>query len=53
MYMLMILNAKERTEKQWAELLRAVDERLVLEKVWREPDAGLQGGTVLEARLRA
>ncbi|KAI9767101.1 MAG: hypothetical protein M1840_005890 [Geoglossum simile] len=52
MYMLMILNAKERTEKQWAELLRAVDERLVLERIWTEPDAGRQGGTVLEARLK-
>jgi sterigmatocystin 8-O-methyltransferase len=50
-YMLMILNAKERTEKQWAGLLRAVDPRLVLEKIWREPNAGLQGGAVLEARL--
>jgi len=51
MYMLMILNAKERTEKQWAELFRAVDPRLVLEKIWREPNAGAQGGAVLEVRL--
>jgi len=51
-YMMMILNAKERTQPQWEELFKMANERLVLERVWREPDGGPQGGTVLELRLR-
>ncbi|KAF4635649.1 hypothetical protein G7Y89_g2449 [Cudoniella acicularis] len=51
-YMMMILNAKERTEPQWRELFALVSERLVLEKIWREPGGGPQGGSVLELRLR-
>ncbi|KAF2195912.1 putative O-methyltransferase [Zopfia rhizophila CBS 207.26] len=51
-YMMMILNAKERTEPQWRELFGKASERLVVEKIWREPGTGLQGGTVLELRLR-
>jgi len=50
--MMMILNAKERTESQWRDLFALVSERLVLEKIWREPGGGLQGGSVLELRLR-
>jgi sterigmatocystin 8-O-methyltransferase len=49
---MMILNAKERTGSQWRELFGAISERLVLEKIWREPGGGPQGGTVLELRLR-
>ena len=51
-YMMMILNAKERTESQWYELFRIVDERLVVEKIWREPGGGPQGGSVIELRLK-
>ncbi|KAH8585512.1 putative O-methyltransferase [Bisporella sp. PMI_857] len=51
-YMMMILNAKERSESQWSEVFEAVNERLMLEKIWREPGGGPQGGCVLELRLR-
>ena len=51
-YMMMILNAKERTQSQWEELFKTANERLVLKKGWREPGGGPQGGTVLELRLR-
>jgi sterigmatocystin 8-O-methyltransferase len=50
--MMMILNAKERTERQWRELFREVDNRLVVEKIWREPGGGPQGGSVIELKLR-
>ncbi|RPA91906.1 S-adenosyl-L-methionine-dependent methyltransferase [Choiromyces venosus 120613-1] len=46
--MLVMCNSKERTEAQWAALLKSTDERLVVEKVWR----GKRGGTgIVEARL--
>jgi hypothetical protein len=51
-YMMMILNAKERTESQWRELFSMASERLVLEKIWREPGGGPQGACVLELKLR-
>lgn len=34
MNMLSNLNGKERTEKQWRELFKATDKRLVIEKIW-------------------
>lgn len=52
MYMLGNLNGKERTEKQWRELFKAADERLVVEKIWLERNGGLQGGRVIELRLQ-
>ena len=52
MYMLGNLNGKERTEKQWRELFKATDERLVVEKIWMERNGGLQGGRVIELRLQ-
>jgi sterigmatocystin 8-O-methyltransferase len=52
MYMMMVSNGKERSEKDWLDLFKMTDERLVLEKVWKEPGSGPQGGTVLELRLR-
>ncbi|PWW72967.1 S-adenosyl-L-methionine-dependent methyltransferase [Tuber magnatum] len=33
--MLVMCNAKERTEAQWAELIKGADERLVVERLWR------------------
>ena len=52
MYMLGNLNGKERTEKQWRELFKATDERLVIEKIWEEKNGGHQGGRVIELRLK-
>ncbi|CUS10026.1 unnamed protein product [Tuber aestivum] len=46
--MLIMLNAKERTEAQWAALLKGADERLVIEKLWR---AKGNGNAIIEARL--
>ena len=51
-YMMMAFNGKERTERQWNELFKMVDERLVLEKVWRVEGSGPEAGAVLELRLR-
>lgn len=51
-YMMMAFNGKERTERQWLELLRMVNERLVVEKIWRVPGSGPETGTVLEVRLK-
>jgi len=48
LHMLVLFNSKERTEAQWAALLKSADERLVVEKVWR-PKGG--GPGVVEARL--
>ena len=53
MYMLGNLNGKERTEKQWRELFKATDERLVIEKIWEEKNGGHQGGRVIELRLKS
>jgi sterigmatocystin 8-O-methyltransferase len=50
--MMMILNAKERTESQWRELISLVNEKLVVEKIWKEKGGGAQAGAVLELRLR-
>jgi len=33
--MFIMFNSKERTEAQWAALLKSTDERLFVEKVWR------------------
>lgn len=49
-HMAMVLNAKERTRKQWEALCRETDERLVIERIWEE--GGPSGGRVLELRLR-
>jgi len=48
LHMLVLFNSKERTEAQWAALLKSVDERLVVEKVWggRCCDTG-----IIQARL--
>jgi hypothetical protein len=50
--MLAILNAKERTEEQWRELVRAADERLVVEKSWQEGSAAGMRNAIIEVRLR-
>ena len=52
LYMLLVSNGKERSEKDWLDLFKLTDERLVLTKVWKEPGSGPQSGTVLELRLR-
>jgi len=46
--MLVMCNGKERTEAQWAALLKSADERLVIEKVWR---AKRNDSGIVEARL--
>lgn len=46
--MLIMFNSKERTEAQWAALLKSPKERLVVEKVWRA-NSGSAG--IVEARL--
>lgn len=51
MYLMMVLNGKERTESQWLELFKMASPRLILEKVWKEPGTGPEGGTILELRL--
>lgn len=51
-YMAMAFNGKERTERQWKELFGMVDERLVLEKIWRVEGSGPEAGAVLELRLK-
>jgi len=47
-HMITLFNSKERTEAQWAALLKSADERLVIEKVWR-----LKAGerSIMEVRL--
>lgn len=50
-YMAMSVNGKERTERQWKALIKSVDERLVLEKIWRVEGSGPEAGTLLELRL--
>lgn len=50
-YMAMSVNGKERTERQWKELIQTVDERLMLENIWRVEGSGPEAGTVLELRL--
>ena len=46
--MTILFNGKERTEAQWAALLKSTDERLVVEKVWRAK----RGSTgIIEVRL--
>ena len=35
LHMLAMFNGKERTEAQWAALLKSADKRLVVERVWR------------------
>ena len=47
LHMLVMYNGKERTEAQWAALLKSADERLVVEKVWRTKD----NTGIIEARL--
>ncbi|KAB8542087.1 hypothetical protein FH972_025550 [Carpinus fangiana] len=51
-HMLTILNAKERTHRQWQKLVTEVDSRLYIERIWEQSDAGLQGGRVIELRLK-
>ena len=46
--MLVMCNGKERTEAQWAALLKSANERLVIEKVWR---AKRNDSGIVEARL--
>ena len=53
MYMLANLNGKERTEKQWRELFKATDERLVVKNIWEEKNGGHQGGRVIELCLKS
>ncbi|KAG0633250.1 O-methyltransferase-domain-containing protein [Tuber brumale] len=48
LHMLLMFNSKERTEAQWAALLKGADERLVVERVWR---AKATGTGIIEARL--
>jgi len=47
-HMLIMFNSKERTETQWAALLKSADERLVIERVWR---AKKDNTGIIEARL--
>ncbi|CAZ86568.1 unnamed protein product [Tuber melanosporum] len=47
-HMLLLFNSKERTEAQWAALLKGVDERLVVERVWRAKGTG---NGIIEVRL--
>ena len=46
--MLVMCNGKERTEAQWAALLKSADERLVIERVWRAKKGDIG---IIEARL--
>lgn len=39
--MLIMFNSKERTEAQWAALLKSADERLAVEKVWRAKSSSI------------
>ena len=47
-HMLIMFNSKERTKTQWAALLKSVDERLVIERVWRAKN---DNTGIIEARL--
>ena len=46
--MLVMFNSKERTETQWAALLKSADERLVIEKVWKAKNSSTG---IIEVRL--
>ena len=46
--MLVMFNSKERTETQWAALLKSANERLVIEKVWK---AKSRSTGIIEVRL--
>jgi len=48
LHMLVMFNGKERTEAQWAALLKSADERLVVERVWRTKK---DNSGIIEARL--
>jgi len=48
LHMLVVFSGKERTEAQWAALLKSADERLVVEKVWRTKK---DNSGIIEARL--
>lgn len=46
--MMVLCNSPERTASQWAALLKRVDERLVIEKIWGSAD----GPPILECKLQ-
>ena len=46
--MLVVYSSKERTETQWAALLKSADERLVIEKVWKAKNHNMG---IIEVRL--
>ena len=46
--MLVMFNSKERTETQWAALLKSADKRLVIEKVWKAKNSSTG---IIEVRL--
>jgi len=46
--MFIMFNSMERTEAQWAALLKSADERLIVEKVWRAKN-GSTG--IIEVRM--
>ena len=46
--MLVMYNSKERTEAQWAALLKSADKRLVIEKVWKAKNRNMG---IIEVRL--
>ena len=48
LHMLTMYNGKERTEAQWAALLKSADKRLVVERVWR---AKKDNTGIIEARF--
>ncbi|KAL3427024.1 O-methyltransferase family protein [Phlyctema vagabunda] len=46
--MMSLYGGKERTMSQWQNLLRGVDQRLIIAKVWKHPAGSV---TILEAKL--
>jgi hypothetical protein len=51
-HMLTMCNSKERTEIQWKELMRAADERLVVESIWREGSAMGHRDAIIQVGLK-
>lgn len=48
--MMVLHNARERTEKDWAEIFGNTDPRLKLEKVWVKGES-MAASTIIEGRL--
>lgn len=48
--MMVLHNARERTEDDWAALFKTADPRLKLQKVWRKGES-IAASTIIEGQL--